>query len=151
MIIFGITWVDYPSSGLIITEVRNFGNFEPKNQLIIFFAKLAQEKIIDQANRLEMSFHLIPIRSAGPDRAKRYQLISDSNLILGMKKKSEKFQTLIFEISSKFDLGTVILVFLYRDIKNLRLLCLQITKCTPTYTVTIFTLSSFDYLRVNSW
>ena len=124
MLIFGITWVDYSSSGLIITEIKNFGNFEPKNQLIIFFAKLAQEKIIDQANRLEMSSHLIPIRSAGPDRAKRYQLISDSNLISGMKKKSENFQTLIFEISSKFDLGTVILVFLYRDIKNLRLLCL---------------------------
>ena len=90
MIIFGITWVDYPSSGLIITEVRNFGNFEPKNQLTIFFAKLAQEKIIDQANRLEMSFHLIPIRSAGPDRAKRYQLISDSNLTLGVKTKNRK-------------------------------------------------------------
>ena len=130
MLIFEITWVDYPSSGLIITEIRNFGNFEPKNQLIIFFAKLAQEKIIDQANRLEMSFHLIPIRSAGPDRAKRYQLISDSNLISGMKKKSENFQTLIFEISSKFDLGTVILVFLYRDIKNLRLLCLFILRVT---------------------
>ena len=40
MLIFEVTWVDYPCLDTIITEFPNFTNFEPKDQLIFIFPTL---------------------------------------------------------------------------------------------------------------
>ena len=91
-----------------------------------FFAERCRKSYLYHSKALKESFHLICMPQAGHARLKFYQLISEFNLILGMKKNSKKIKNSIFEISAKFDLGTLILVFVYRDIENLRLLCLPI-------------------------
>ena len=72
MLIFGITWVDYPWLDLALTEFPNFAVFEPKNQLITFFPQLDPDSAIYQKKQLKMSFQLIYMSSRRSPAAKRY-------------------------------------------------------------------------------